>query len=53
VLALLLRHGRPYEELLKARGVDLAATGTAPVFGTVPRPVEFSAEKANGYNCYR
>ena len=53
LLALLLRHGRPYEELLKERGVDLRASGAAPVFGSVSREVEFSAEKANGYNCFR
>ncbi|CAN0490773.1 unnamed protein product, partial [Ectocarpus sp. 12 AP-2014] len=53
MLALLLRHGRPYDELLKQRGVDLAASGAAPVFGSVPRPVEFSAERARGYNCFR
>ncbi|CAN0177889.1 unnamed protein product, partial [Ectocarpus fasciculatus] len=53
MLAVLLRHGRPYEELLKQRGVDLAASGAAPVFGSVPRPVEFSAERARGYNCFR
>eukprot|EP00752_Nemacystus_decipiens_P011806 g10475.t1 len=53
LLALLLRHGRPYEELLVERGVDLRASNTAPVFGSVPREVEFSAEKANGYNCFR
>jgi len=53
LLALLLRHGRPYEELLRERSVDLRATGAAPVFGSVPREVEFSAEMASGFNCFR
>ncbi|CAM9599659.1 unnamed protein product [Pylaiella littoralis] len=53
LLALLLRHGRPYEELLQKRGVDLAASGIVPAFGSIPRPVELSAEMANGYNCFR
>lgn len=53
LLALLLRHGRPYEDLLRERGVDLRATGAVPVFGSVPREVEFSAEMASGFNCFR
>ncbi|CAN0124829.1 unnamed protein product, partial [Laminaria digitata] len=52
-LALLLRHGKPYGELLEERGVFFASTGTAPTYGTIPRSVELAAEMAAGFNCFR
>ena len=52
MLALLLRGGRPYKELIEARGVFLPVEAGVK-FGSIPRHVEVAVERDPAYNCHR
>lgn len=51
-LALLLRGGKPYRQLIEDRGFELTEDG-AMTFGTIPRHIEVSSESDPAYNCHR